>query len=228
MTYANEAWGGAKNTHRLLSDANVDWAQQLYQVKAWQDRHPGEECWFAYFARPEVDPTVYGITCHALPTADTGWLGGAAIIPAVVHGSVLISAGDWSGCEWPSGQLNPYRDFQRMQPVEAIDNAVFVYRGDLHLEQAAALSRVQRVGMLLGEHQVSEALDLAQEAVAIDPGDLAAERALGDAEAASGDWESARAAWQKALEAAQHLEPDAQVSYVPGIEKRLREPSDSR
>jgi 4-amino-4-deoxy-L-arabinose transferase-like glycosyltransferase len=228
MTYANEAWGGAKNTHRLLSDANVDWAQQLYQVKAWQDRHPGEECWFAYFARPEVDPAVYGIRCHALPTADTGWLGGAEITPPVVHGAVLISAGDWSGCEWPSGQLNPYRDFQRMQPVETIDNAVFVYRGDLHLEQAAALSRVQRVGMLLGEHQVSEALVLAQEAVAIDPGDLDAERALGDAEAAAGNSEPARAAWQKALVAAQHLEPDAQVSYVPGIEKRLREPSDIR
>ena len=50
IAYANEAWGGPKNVHKLLSDANVDWAQQLYQVKQWQDRHPGEECWFAYFA----------------------------------------------------------------------------------------------------------------------------------------------------------------------------------
>jgi hypothetical protein len=33
MAYANEAWGGAKNAHNLLSDANVDWAQQLYEVK---------------------------------------------------------------------------------------------------------------------------------------------------------------------------------------------------
>jgi hypothetical protein len=49
----------------------VDWAQQLFQVKEWQDRHPGEECWFAYFARPEVDPAVYGIHCQALPNIDT-------------------------------------------------------------------------------------------------------------------------------------------------------------
>ena len=40
IAYANEAWGGPQNVHNLLSDANVDWAQQLYQVKQWQDRHP--------------------------------------------------------------------------------------------------------------------------------------------------------------------------------------------
>ena len=78
IAYANEAWGGPKNVHNLLSDANVDWAQQLYQVKQWQDRHPDQECWFAYFARPEIDPGVYGIRCHALPTirhAVDGWRG---------------------------------------------------------------------------------------------------------------------------------------------------------
>jgi hypothetical protein len=104
MAYANEAWGGAKNVHNLLSDANVDWAQQLIQVKEWQDRNPGEECWFAYFARPEIDPGVYGITCHGLPTIDTFWAGGSDIVPPTINGTVLISAGDLSGCEWPSGQ----------------------------------------------------------------------------------------------------------------------------
>ncbi|MGA2085421.1 MAG: glycosyltransferase family 39 protein, partial [Terracidiphilus sp.] len=101
IPYANEAWGGPANVHNLLSDANVDWAQQLFQVKEWQDRHPGEECWFAYFARPEVDPAVYGIHCQALPNIDTLWLGGSDIVPPEIHGSVLISAGDLSGCEWP-------------------------------------------------------------------------------------------------------------------------------
>ena len=86
IAYANEAWGGPKNVHNLLSDANVDWAQQLYQVKQWQDRHPGEECWFAYFAWPEIDPATYGINCHHLPTIDTFWLGGADVTPPVSTG----------------------------------------------------------------------------------------------------------------------------------------------
>ncbi|HEY1498516.1 MAG TPA: glycosyltransferase family 39 protein [Acidobacteriaceae bacterium] len=182
MAYANEAWGGAKNAHNLLSDANVDWAQQLYEVKAWQDRHAGEECWFAYFARPEVDPAVYGIKCHALPTADTGWLGGAEIVPPVIHGTVVISAGDLSGCEWPSGADNPYREFQGMQPSETIEDSVFVYRGDFPMAQAAALSRVQAVGALLRQHQGAKALALAKEAVALDPGNAEAKAALRSAE----------------------------------------------
>ena len=65
---ANEAWGGQRNVHNLLSDANVDWGQQLLQVKQWQDNHPNEECWFAYFAAPFLLPSDYGIPCKRLPT----------------------------------------------------------------------------------------------------------------------------------------------------------------
>ena len=42
MAYASEAWGGPANVHNLLSDSNSDWAQRLFQVRAWQQRHPGE------------------------------------------------------------------------------------------------------------------------------------------------------------------------------------------
>ncbi|HKR26745.1 MAG TPA: hypothetical protein VJS11_04795, partial [Acidobacteriaceae bacterium] len=222
MAFANLAWGGARNTHNLLSDANVDWAQELYQVKAWQDRHPAEECWFAYFARPEIDPATYGIRCHALPTVDTLWLGGWETTPPVIHGTVLISAGDLSGCEWPSSGVNPYRDFQTIKPDEVIDESVFVYRGKLHAEKAAALDRMLATESLLGTHQVQPALEMARQAVAMAPGDLFAETALGDAEAAAGNKDAARQAWQEATAAARQLEPDAQPSYVPGLQAKLR------
>jgi hypothetical protein len=221
MVFANLAWGGAKNTHNLLSDANVDWGQQLYQVKAWQDRHPQEECWFAYFARPEIDPAVYGIRCHALPTLDTFWMGGWEIVPPEIHGTVLISAGDLSGCEWPSGLVNPYRDFQKLQPAEVIDDSVFVYQGTLHTEKAAALSRMLAAYRLLGARQADAALALAQQAVGIAPGDIFAETVLGDAEAASGHKDEARAAWTQAIGAARQLEPDAQVSYIPDLQSKI-------
>lgn len=222
MAYANIAWGGAQNTHNLLSDANVDWAQQLYQVKAWQDRHPDEECWFAYFARPEIDPATYGIRCHPLPNPDVMWLGqGWELTPPVVHGAVLLSAGDLSGCEMPSGGANPYREFQKRKPDEVIEHSVFVYRGTLHLEKAAAFDRMLETRRLLTEQQVARALKMAQEATSIAPGNLFAETALGDAQAAAGNKEAARAAWQRALAAAHELETDAQPSYVPGLETKL-------
>jgi tetratricopeptide (TPR) repeat protein len=142
----------------------------------------------------------------------------------VIQGTVLISAGDLSGCEWPSGLVNPYRDFQKLQPAEVIDDSVFVYRGALHTERAAALSRQFAVWRLLGERQMQAAVSLAQEAVAIAPGDLFAESALGDAEFVSGNKDAARAAWQQALAAAHQLEPDAQPSYVPELEAKLARP----
>jgi hypothetical protein len=49
----------------------------------------------------------YSCNFHALPTVDTLWLGGAGIVPPTIRGTVLLSAGDLSGCEWPSGSMNP-------------------------------------------------------------------------------------------------------------------------
>jgi 4-amino-4-deoxy-L-arabinose transferase-like glycosyltransferase len=185
LAYANETWGGPENVHRLLSDANVDWAQQLLQVKGWRDRHPDGECWFAYFAYPEIDPNVYGIHCHAMPTADTGWLGGGEILPPAIHGTVLISAGDLSGCEWPSALLNPYRGFQNRTPEEVIDQGVFVYQGDFAVPEAASLSRSQRARELLFQNDPEQALVLAREAVSMDPNSVVAQTALGNAAAAA-------------------------------------------
>jgi 4-amino-4-deoxy-L-arabinose transferase-like glycosyltransferase len=221
MAYANRAWGGPENVHNLLSDANVDWAQQLYQVKAWQDLHPSQSCWFAYFANPEIDPAVYGIHCNMLPTADTGWSGGAAIVPPVIQGPVFISAGDLSGCEWPSDQLNPYRSFQHLKPVASIDYGVFVYQGSFAVPQAAALSRAQHASELLQQSHPQQALMLAREAVAVDPGGLAAETALGDAAATTGNLQEARSAIESAILAAKQLPPDAQKLYLPDLQTKL-------
>jgi 4-amino-4-deoxy-L-arabinose transferase-like glycosyltransferase len=221
LPYANEAWGGQRNVHNLLSDANVDWGQQLLQVKQWQDNHPTEECWFAYFARPEVDPATYGIHCHALPTIDTFWLGGSDITPPDIHGAVLISAGDLSGCEWPSAAMNPYRNFQHLEPAESIDYGVLVYRGDFSVSQAAALSRAQQANQLLAAGKPDQALPLAREAVALDPEEIISQTALGDVAAALGQKDEARHAWQSAVDSARRLEPDAQPSYIPDLEKKL-------
>lgn len=222
IAYANEAWGGPKNVHNLFSDANVDWAQQLIQVKEWQDRHPGEECWFAYFARPEIDPAVYGIHCHAMPTADTGWLGGSEIVPKVINGYVLISAGDLSGCEWSSDRMNPYAIFQPLKPVEMIDYGVLVYQGSFQVDQAAALSRAQNAYSLLFQRKLPEALELAREAVSLDPREITSQTALGDISAAMGQKDEARKAWQAAIESARRMEPEAQATTIPDLEAKLK------
>jgi hypothetical protein len=222
MAYANEAWGGPANVHNLLSDANVDWAQELYQVKAWQDRHPNEECWFAYFAQPEIEPETYGIRCHHLPTIDTDWLGGSDNVPPVIDGTVLISAGDLSGCEWPAASFNPYDSFRAMKPDESLDHAVFVYRGHFDMHRAAAVSLAENAQQAMRKGDASAALPLAQQAVSIDPTVIMGHFALGNALNGVGRKDEARREWQLALDQNRQLDQGAQTMFGPGLEARLR------
>jgi hypothetical protein len=201
----------------------VDWAQQLFQVKHWQDRHPGEECWFAYFAYPEVLPETYGIRCHHLPTMDMYWLGGADKVPPVINGTILLSAGDLSGCEWPAASLNPFDEFRGIQPAEVIDHAVFVYRGHFEMHPAAALSRTIIALQAVWHGDPASAIPLAREAVALDPPSIMAHQVLGGALAASGHKDDARQEWQQALALAHSsLDPDAQNMFVPDLEESLK------
>jgi len=221
MAYGNEAWGGTANTHKYLSDSSVDWAQQLPHVKQWVDAHPGEECWFAYSAYPELRPQAYGINCHLLPTAHTGWEI-LPDVPEIIHGNLLLSADDLEACDWPSDQLNVFERFRWMPMAEQIDHSVFVYRGDLNVHEAAALAAIQKSAILLREHKRTEALIAAKNAVAWQPENLLAQTALGDALTALGDKNSARAAYALALAAAHRLEADAQPLYVPDLQQKLQ------
>jgi len=67
-----------------------------------------------------------------------------------------------------------------------------------------------------------DALPLAREAAAIDPTEIMSQTALGDSAAAMGQRDEARKAWEAALAEAKKLEPDAQVSYVPDLEEKLK------
>ena len=222
MAYGNEAWGGTANTHKYLSDSSVDWAQQLPHIKQWVDAHPGEECWLAYSAYPDLRPQAYGIPCHPLPTAHTEWEILPTEVPETIHGNLLLSADDLEACDWPSDQLNVFERFRWMPMAEQIDHSVFVYRGDFHVPEAAALGAVQKSNILLRENRPEEALVAAEKAVALQPGNLLEQMALGDAQSALGDKNGARAAYELALAAAHRLEADAQPLYVPDLEQKLR------
>lgn len=221
MAYANEAFGGPAKLPMLLSDANVEWGQQLFQVKAWQDRHSNEECWFAYFVAPEIRPETYGIRCHRLPNAGTSWAGEPELIPPTVDGAVLLSASNMVACETPDSSLNPYLKFESMKPDEIIDHGVMIFHGHFDMHEAAAQARAQMSSWAMRKHDKAAALDLARQAVALDPGRLTNQTALGDALAANGRKDEARQAWQSALALARQLEPATQTLYVPRLEAKL-------
>lgn len=220
LAYANEAWGGARNTHNILNDSNVDWGRQLYQVKEWEDRHPGEDCWFAYTVRPFIHPETYGVHCHVLPNGLGG--SGNEAVPSIIHGSVLLSAGEVDGSLWPSQEMNPYRAFQKMKPDEEIDYGVLVYRGDVHMEETGGLSRAFMAFDKLDAKQTPEALALAEEAVKLAPDHLYAQWALGDCAAAAGKKDEARAAYNAAIIANNKLDPIRRADNLKQLEASMK------
>jgi tetratricopeptide (TPR) repeat protein len=221
LAYANELWGGPSQTHLLLSDSNADWGQQLKSTKRYLDQRGIKDCWFVYFAEGVVDDRYYGIPCKPLPTMDSLWVGEPADAPPAIDGVVLISAGDLSGFEFGAGPLNPYEQFKHVRPTAVIDYGVFVFEGHFEIPLAAALSHNQKAENLMREGKRSEALVEAQQAVALAPDSVQSNAMLGDILAALGRSDDAHRSYAKALNLAQTVEPEFQVGWVPGLEKKV-------
>jgi 4-amino-4-deoxy-L-arabinose transferase-like glycosyltransferase len=221
LAYANELWGGPSQTYKLLSDSNSDWGQQLHDVKRYLDRRGVKDCWFIYFAEGVVDTNYYGIPCKPLPTADSLWVNEPANAPPVIDGTVLVSAGDLSGFEFGPGPLNPYEQFKSLRPIAVIDYGVFVYDGHFEIPLAAALGHSQKAQQFLDVHRLSEALGEAQQAVALAPDAVNPDALLGDIFTAMERPAEARVSYQKALRLAKTVEPDFQIGWVKGLEKKL-------
>lgn len=221
MAYANELWGGPSQTYKYLTDSNVDWAQQLKSTKQYLDGRAIKECWFAYFGQGVLEPHYYGIPCKPLPTADSLWMNERIDVPPTIDGTVLMSAGVLSGFEFGPGALNPYRQFQQLQPVAVIDDAVFVFEGHFEIPLASALGHAQHAMVLLDEKQLNEALAEAQAAVALAPDSVTTQSALGDALTALNRPDEARPAYQRALQFARTVEPEFQVSWISTLEAKL-------
>ncbi len=221
LAYANELWGGPSQTYRYLSDSNVDWAQQLKTTKHYLEKRGLKDCWFVYFAEGVVDASYYGIPCKPLPTADSLWVNEPAEAPPAIDATVLISAGNLSGFEFGPGPLNPYEQFKQLRPTAVIAYGVFVFDGHFEIPLAAALGHNQKAGNLLEAKRLSEALSEAQQAVALAPDAVRTNATLGDVLTALGRSDEARQSYQKALTLAKTVEPEFQIGWVDGLEKKL-------
>jgi len=221
IPYANELWGGPSQTHKYLTDSNSDWGQQLKSVKQYLDQRGVKECWFLYFAEGVAEPSYYGIPCKPLPTISTLWLNTPIDVPTSINGPVLISASNLSGFEFGPGSLDPYGHFKSLKPTAVIDHGVFVFDGKFDMPLAAAISKVQKARNLAEAKQLDQALQEAQAAVALAPGSIQTQLALGDILRDMGQPQQARPVYEKALGLAKTIEPEFQIRSIPDIEQRL-------
>jgi Dolichyl-phosphate-mannose-protein mannosyltransferase len=222
IAYANELWGGPSQTHRYLTDSNVDWGQQLFSVKEYLDRNNIKDCWFGYFVQPYIDYHSYGIPCRPLPTATTVWTKDQVDTPPSISGTVLVSTSTVTGYEFGSVVLSPYQPFMKVAPVATIDKGVNVYQGTFDTRFASSLGHVTRATKLFSEKSYPAALEEAQQAVAIDAKVFQAQMILGDTLAALHENKLSATAYDRAFEIAQTMEPSAKADWTKTIEEKRR------
>jgi hypothetical protein len=99
------------NSYRLLADSNLDWGQGLLALREYEQQHPGEQIWLAYFG--SVDPAVYGI--QAQPLAEN----------QRVTGTVIVGATNLSG-EYLNDPA-AYRWLLDYGPPEVLDGCLYVF-----------------------------------------------------------------------------------------------------
>ncbi len=223
LAYSNELWGGPSQTYKYLTDSNADWGQQLKATRKYLDGRQVRNCWFAYFAAVVVDPSYYGVTCKPLTTIASVWLQPSLAVPASIDGPVLISAGVLSGYEFGPGEMNPYDQFQRIQPAAVIEDGLFVYDGHFEIPLASALNHVTRAQLAAQADHLQDALAEAEAAVTLAPRSVQAQAELGDILQRLKRPEEARRAFRKALDAAQTVRPEFQTGWVPGLQKAALE-----
>lgn len=222
LTYSNEVVGGPSKTHRAMTDANVDWGQGMIHAANYLSARGVRDCWFVPMLT-HVDPRDVGIPCRLLQ-GSSRW-GIAPPHPAVVEGTVLVSASEMSGQNWGPGELNPYGIFAERVPDAIIANSILVFSGRFEIPVAAASNRARRAEEFLADTLPERALEEARQAVAIAPSSAEAQAIMCQVLAAAGRTPEALSYCAKAVEIADRVYPEYQyrnITTVWAAKVRLR------
>lgn len=116
LAYFNEFVGGPGNGFRYLVDSNLDWGQDLKNLKKYMDGEGIQQVYLSYFGT--ADPAYYGIDFLPMPDCP----------PAPAHSLAyyVISATSLQGV-YAGGTTSPHW-LAQYQPVGRVGYSIFVYR----------------------------------------------------------------------------------------------------
>ncbi|MDY7077868.1 MAG: glycosyltransferase family 39 protein, partial [Chloroflexota bacterium] len=112
--------GGPAGGYRYLVDSNLDWGQNLYQLRDWMEENGVEHVYYAHFSPDR--PQVYGINADFLPP-DPRAVEFAPLDPD--PGVYAIGATVLQGAYTPD--VDTYAWFRSYEPVTRLGHALFVY-----------------------------------------------------------------------------------------------------
>jgi len=134
LAYFNEIAGGPAHGSRYLVDSNLDWGQDLTELKRYMERHGIDRVWLSYFGT--ANPDYHGIRYDRLPGAALS--GRAPVRPELfaldrlprLPGTVAISVTNLRGVYLPcfgvsSEYFAAYRD---VPPIAKVGYSIYLYR----------------------------------------------------------------------------------------------------
>jgi hypothetical protein len=122
LAFFNCLIGGSKSGYKYLSDSNIDWGQDLKNLKKWMDSNGIDRISLSYFG--SADPAYYGINCTYLlgspPFASN------KVEQAVLPGLVAVSVHNLTGAGLDGNPF--YRPLLDTVPVAVIGYSIRIYR----------------------------------------------------------------------------------------------------
>src|SRR5262249_30982121 len=115
LSYFNPSVSGQQR-FRLLTDSNLDWGQGLLALRRYEEQHPNEAIFLAYFG--SVPPSAYGIKAQLLEENQRA------------TGTVIVSATNLSG-QFQQDPLG-YRWLLDYGPPEILDGSLYIFHVNEH------------------------------------------------------------------------------------------------
>ncbi|MEK6261271.1 MAG: glycosyltransferase family 39 protein [Planctomycetota bacterium] len=124
MSYFNLAAGGPRGGPAYLLDANIDWGQDLLELKRFVDQHPEiGSIGLAYFGI--VDPKLAQFSHESIvPVADSD---GEMCLPEIRPGWYAISVNHLFGYRHYEADEPVYTCFRRLSPVAMAGYSIYIY-----------------------------------------------------------------------------------------------------
>jgi hypothetical protein len=124
LAYFNEFVGGPRNGYHWLGDSNLDWGQDLKELKRFMVGHGIDRVQLSYFGT--ADPAHYGINYEYLPSANSG----LRPSPALREGEppsrfVALSAYQYQGIDFPDKDF--YRIYYQYVPNDLIGHSILFF-----------------------------------------------------------------------------------------------------
>jgi hypothetical protein len=124
LAYFNLFAGGPSRGYEVLVDSNLDWGQDLVQLRRYMEREGLDEVWLSLFSL--TDPAVYGIRAHELPDWGDKEIGPGFHYLHPDPGVYVVSATLLQGLYMPNPSTFDW--FIHREPVDQIGYSMLVYR----------------------------------------------------------------------------------------------------